>query len=590
MNSLTKIHKRVDLICFVFLFGILLLFSFNLNFKDGKRKGPGVFWADKSEYYVYLPATIIYGWDVRKFPNRIDSSYQGFILDYQNNKLIIKTTCGVALLTAPFFLLTHSIALVSGLPANGFSDFYEKMGLIAPVFYLVLGLFFLKRFLDKYFKHYISWFTILFILAGTSLYHYGLVEGWMSHVFSFFLFSLYLFLLKGFLDEEKRSYLRFLLISLVVSLAVLIRPTSILLLLWLVLLDVRSFREILNRTLFFLHPKYSVPFAFIAILVFIPQFMYWHYLSGSYVYYSYHNESFLYWKSPMIFPVWFAQLNGLFIYSPIVVFMVVGIILMAWRRITNAWFMAFFFLLNTYVIGSWHIWFFGGSFGCRPFVEFYALFAMAFAYSLVAILKIRNLFMRSLLILIMLLFTLFTQKMIHTTRWNTSSCWAWDDFRDYLDSENILHFRKDSFTYINDFGNISFDPTVFPTKESVHSPTQACKLYPDYEFACSYVHGFEHFLDKPVEKITASCWVNPFTCDSCDAIMVCIIEHKKAGIILYRNIPINRFGTKKGKWTKISTEIPVPRWVNDPEYKFHFYIWNAHRREIIIDDVRIIFE
>ena len=590
MNILTKNQKRFDLISFVFLFGVLMLLSFNLTFNDGKRTNPGVFWADKSEYYAYLPATFIYGWDVKKFPHRIDTVYQGFILDYKKDKLIIKMTCGVAILATPFFLITHGIALVSGLPANGFSDFYEKMGLITPVFYLVLGLFFLKRFLDRYFKHYISWLSLLFILAGTNLYHYGLVEGWMSHVFSFFLFSLYLFLLKGFLDGGKSSYKRFLLISLVVSLAVLIRPTSILLLFWLVLLDVRSFREIWERLLFFFHPRYVVPFAFIGILVFIPQFIYWHYLSGSFLYYSYQTETFLFWKCPMIIPVWFAPLNGLFIYNPLVVFMVAGIILMAWQRILNAWFLSFFFLLISYMIGSWHIWYFGGSFGCRPFVEFYALFSLAFAYLLVAILKIRNLFIRCSIIFLMLLCTIYTQQMIYHSRWNTSSYWAWDDFRDYLDSKNILHFRKNSYTYINDFGNISFDPSVNDTRINVHSPTKACLLSPEYEIACDYVHGLGRFLDKRVEKITASCWVDPFVFDNCDAYMVCSIEHQKAGIVLSRTIPFNSFGTKRGHWTKIFTEIPVPFWVNNPEYSFRFYIRNVHKRHILLDDIKITFK
>jgi hypothetical protein len=591
MKILTgKRKKWFDLACFILLSGVIFLLSFDLNFKDGKRNNPGVFSSDKSQYYVYLPATFIYGWDVHRFPKNLDKKYQGFILDTETNKLKIKTTCGVAILAAPLFLLTHGIALVTGIPADGFSDFYEKMGLLTPVLYLVLGLYFLKRFLDNYFKRYISWISVLILLAGTNLYHYGLVEGWMSHVFSFFLVSLYLFLLKGFLDSGKTKFTKFLLIALVVSLATLIRPTNILLLLWLILLDAGSFREICDRLLFFLRPKYFVPFLIAGIIMFIPQFIYWHYLSGSWIYYSYPGESFLYWKSPMILHVLFSPLNGLFIYSPLVLFIVTGIFLMIRRKIPNGWFMAFFFLVNAYIIGSWHSWFFGGSFGCRPFVEYYPLFTLAFAYVLVEILKIRNLFLRTVPFLLMFLCTLFTQRMIYDNRWNTSSNWAWDDLRDYLEEKNILRFRKDSYTYNQDFGNISFDPSIGSTKMKVRTQTTACLVYPVYEYACGYLHNLGPFLDKRVEKISASCWVYPISYDGCKAYMVCSIEHKKAGILIYRSVPINDFVTKNSGWTKVSQEINVPLWVNDPEYRFRFFIWNAYRRHLLLDDIRITFE
>jgi hypothetical protein len=371
--------------------------------------------------------------------------------------------------------------------------------------------------------------------------------------------------------------------------AVLVRPTSILLLLWLILLDVRSFREVWERILFFLHPKYSIPFALTGILVFIPQAFYWHYLSGSWLYYSYPGETFLFWKNPMLIQVWFAPLNGLFFYNPLAFFMIAGIILMICKRIPNGWFMGFIFLLISYMIASWHIWYFGGSFGCRPFSEYFALFSLAFAFSMQAILTIRNLFVRSILILVVLVCVFYNQRVIHHPRWNTSSTWAWDDFRDYLDSRGILNFRKDSYTLIKDFENISFEPSEQTTRISTYSPTWACMMCPVWEFGCGYKHSLDRFLDKPVEKIEVSCQVDPFLSDNCDARFISAIENDKMGLMMYHSVPFNKFGTKKGSWTRIFDEINVPLWMNDSEYKYYFYIWNIKKRHLIVDDIRITF-
>ena len=175
-------HLRFDLLFFTAVFAVCLLLAYQLNFKDGKARASGVFASDKSIYYVYLPATFIYGWDVHKFPHQCDTLYHGFILDYKTGKVVNKMTCGVAILWTPFFLATHALASIFHLQPDGFSEFYQKMAILPPVFFLVLGLFFLKRFLQRYLSPWLACSSILFILAGTNLYHYGLVEGLMSHV------------------------------------------------------------------------------------------------------------------------------------------------------------------------------------------------------------------------------------------------------------------------------------------------------------------------------------------------------------------------------------------------------------------------
>ena len=335
-----------EMIFFVFLLVLSLFLSFPINFPDGQSKGGTEFRADKAAYYVYLPATFIYHWDLKKFPEKIDEQTRGFTLHYKNDILMIKPTYGVALMLAPFFLPVHLIAIAFDLQPDGFSVFYQKMMTIPGIVYLVLGLFFLRRFLANYLPRNITYVAILLIFFGTNLFFYSVDEGLMSHVYSFFLFSVSLFLLKKFLDNGKQPYSLFFWLCITVSLAVLIRPTNLVFLSLFIFLDVTSFREIKERIFFFLRPKQSLTFMIILFLFFIPQLIYWHYLSGSYLYFSYPGEGFTNLKHPMILPLWFSPLNGLFIYTPMAIFFIMGIVLMIVKKIPNGIFSGILFLIN----------------------------------------------------------------------------------------------------------------------------------------------------------------------------------------------------------------------------------------------------
>lgn len=590
MSNREQLYKKVDILFFIFLFIGSLFLSFDLLYKDGKPTTPGVFYSDKSHYYVYLPATLIYDWEANSFPKKIDTLFSGFVLDSASNKVVVKVTCGVALLCSPFFLATHALAYFSGAETTGFGEFYEKGAIVPPIFFFILGLWFLKRFLDHYFKRYLSYLVVLLIATGTNLYYYALVEGWMSHIFGFFLFSAVLFYLKRFLDGEKRSFALFIWIAFLISLAVLIRPTNIILILWLALLDSTSFKDVWQRIRFFFHPKYVLSFLLIGVVVFTPQLFYWYYLTGKFIYFSYPGEGFYYWKNPMMFEVWFAQLNGLFIYNPVAIFMVAGMIMMMVRKIPNGLFLFVFFLLNTYIIGSWHAWFFGGSFGSRPFAEFFALFALAFGYALFEIFRIKNLFLRAVLILLVLISVLYNQRMIYNPWWNTYSTWAWNDFRDILDIKNVQHFDKGSYTYLQDFENISFDPSVQKTQMNYRSKTRACLVERSHEFACHYEHGLGPFLDHKVKRIKMECWIDPFLRDSCGALMVSMIVNENGEPFLYKTTPLDKHTAVSTQWHRVADEISVPEWLNDPGYRFVFYLWNRKKTDFIVDDIQIKFE
>lgn len=580
---------NVDWIIFIPLFFLCLFLAYNINFVNYKGNTPEIY-SDKADYYVYLPATFIYGWDINKFPAGIEKKCEGFLLDHKKNKLVDKTTCGIAILWAPFFLATHFIAVHWDLQPDGFSDFYQKMTILPGVFYLILGLFFLLRFLQNYFSRGISLITVFLIFLGTNLYHFGIDDGLMSHVNSFFLFALFLFLLKKFLDQEKKSYGLFIGISFVVSLAILIRPTNILLFTWILFLDITSFKAIWKRILLFLKPTYIFTFIIIASLVFLPQFIYWKYLTGHFLYYSYPGEGFANWKNPLILAVWFSPLNGFFIYTPIALLFIAGIVIMILKKIPNGIFIGVFFLLMTYIFASWCVWYFGGSFGYRPFVEYYSILALPFGYFLTSLKDLKNLYIRSLLIIFILISGYYNLRLTYHQQWNPNSTWAWDDFFLSLNTAGIIHYTYDTYTTTQDFENFGSIDEQFRQRKCVHSSGVGGYVDKNFPINGFYLRRLDDALHAPVKRIKASLWVNGGYKKRTGVVFIGNIKNEKGKFIYLKEVKVDDFIKSPNTWYKVSSTFEIPEWI-DQANNICFYVWNkSGTSTTYIDDIKLRFE
>lgn len=81
---------------------------------------------------------------------------------------------GVALLALPFYFAGHFLA-VSGIPTND-----ALAAGLAGVFYLVAGLYALKRLLARHFRDSVVIATLVCITFGTNLFHYATFDNLWS--------------------------------------------------------------------------------------------------------------------------------------------------------------------------------------------------------------------------------------------------------------------------------------------------------------------------------------------------------------------------------------------------------------------------
>ncbi len=337
----------------------------------------GVIAQDVVFYYSYLPSFFIYNDMTLNYGNVLDKETEDYYVWYTTgpkNQRIIKTTIGVAYLYMPFFLIAHQYAKISTYESNGFTLPYKFAIQFAGVFYLLLGLIFLRKFLLSFFKDSIVGIVLLLIVLGTNLFNYSTYEGGMSHVYSFFLYSLFLYLLRKLELFQRSKHL--VLIGIILALMILIRPTNILAILIFLFWNVKSLDDLRKKIAYLFINYKAIGLALLgAFVIFLPQFLYWKFISGSWIYYSYTSEENFFFTDPKIWKGIFGFQKGWLIYTPIMLFSIIGIFSKSIKIKKYRTAIIFFLTIQLYIIFSWWCWWYGGSFGMRPMIDFYPLLA-----------------------------------------------------------------------------------------------------------------------------------------------------------------------------------------------------------------------
>ena len=116
------------------------------------------------------------------------------------------------------------------------------------------------------------------------------------------------------------------------------------------------------------------------------QLTYWKLQSGAFLIWSYSGEGFDFSK-PEFFNVLFSYKKGLFIYTPLVALSCIYLLFGNLNFKIKSW-LLLFFVINTYVISSWWCWWYGGSYGMRPWMDFLPIIILILAFYLNKVRKI----------------------------------------------------------------------------------------------------------------------------------------------------------------------------------------------------------
>ncbi len=360
---------------------ILLLITATILIHARFNRSEGVIIWDIKSYYSYLPATFIYQDLTLSFIDDEPGKFSKRIwpIETPTGKKAITTTYGMSVLYAPFFLAGHLVALITPWEADGYSRPYYIAMNFSALFYLWIGLLFLRKILSRYFRDKVVAFTLFAIVIGTNLFYYATLEAPMTHAFNFSLFAVFLWSTIRFYDHP--SVKNILISGALAGFITLIRPTNIIILVVFFLWDIKSWADFRDRFMFFIRRFHWVFFmAAVFVLIWVPQFIYWYHVSGKVFYFTYGEKgASFFFHNPQIYNILFSYKKGWLVYTPLMIFSLVGIFMLP-KRIPGAFpSLLLFKLLNIYILASWWSWWFGGAFGLRAFIESYALLSIPFA-------------------------------------------------------------------------------------------------------------------------------------------------------------------------------------------------------------------
>ncbi len=571
----------------------LVLFISSLSYSLISRRGQGYYnwksdiWSDKAGYYIYLPALLYYHFDVNRFPPKIEEKTgYGFTLDTIAGKLNTKYNCGVAILISPFFLTADLASRIFHLPREGgLAPLYQKMIDVAAIFYLVIGLWLLKRFLQYYMKEMPAYFTLALLYLGTNILYYVTTEPLMSHIFSFFLFCLFLFSFKKFLEEERR-FRWFLLASVAFAMIVLVRTSNIVILPIVLFWDVTTSKAFVQRVRHLLRPSHIVTFLLVLFIVFLPQLLYWHYLTGNYFHYSYGKEGFTNWQHPYILEVWFSTLNGLFTYNPLVLACIGGVAFMIFRRMANGILLLVVFLFITYMSASWYCWYFGCSFGQRSFTEYFAFLSLPFGLMIDAAFRLRGFIRKSLLISVCVILAGWNLIVFSGfERCFFGSTWDWNAYVTMVAKSGL--FKKYRFVrqFTNDVENTSLNYPYFVSDSISRSGNKSIILNTDTNKYCvKSLRLWDIGLQGP-GKVELSMWIRKINSRPFKIHLACTVV-KDDTITVWKSAETRILDAKADRWFRVSKTFMLPEKFPADNY-LNVYISNHDSVFCFMDDVKI---
>jgi len=342
-----------------------------------RYKNNDVFQWDITGYYSYLQATFIdkdvsLSFITPENKKQYDGITYTFV-DDQEGYHIFKYSMGMSVMYAPFFLIAHSLAKPLGFAPDGYSAIYQFAVEFSGLFYLIIGLYFIRRLLIQFYSERIAALTIGIIFFATNLLYYSTVEAPMSHAYTFSLLAVLLYFTQQYYQKVKIKYVAAL--GVVMGLIILIRPLNVLFVLPIILYKVYSFFELKQRFLFFIkHYKHVLLFVVLMFLICLPQLLYYKFVTGHYLVFSYGSKERFYFNEPKILDVLFSFRKGWFIYTPIMLF-----VMYALWRLRKHHLMGFkssiYILLPIYLflVSSWWCWWYGGSFSQRSLIDLYPL-------------------------------------------------------------------------------------------------------------------------------------------------------------------------------------------------------------------------
>jgi hypothetical protein len=342
-------------------------------------------------YYLYLPATFVHhdpllndiSWLKQTNAERKLAGTLYMVSQNKKGETMYFFLMGLALFYLPFFFMAHSFASIAGFASDGFSMPYQYFLVAGGIVYTIIGLIFLRKILRRFFSEGISSLVMLIIVLGTNYINHLTIDNLATINVIFMLTTIVIWNTIKWHENNRPKHL--IAMGVGISLVTLVKPSEIFLFLIPLLWNVTSMEDLKQKFItLFSSWKNLLITAALCLLVFAPQMVYWYLKTGRLIYDSYVNPGVgLDFLSPHISNVLFSYRKGWLLYTPVVIFALVGFYFLykSNRKIFLA--SITYFLVSFYVISSWSEWWYGAAYSTRPLIATYPILGICLGYFLI---------------------------------------------------------------------------------------------------------------------------------------------------------------------------------------------------------------
>lgn len=563
--------------------------------------------ADATGYYFYLPATFIY----QDLPTleKSDLARSQYYRPNQKTKYpnlgngnhVIIYTYGVALMNSIPFGIIHTGMKLLGEKADGYSLPYRIGLLLNGVIFAFLGLIFLRKFLLFHVEElWVNW-TIFCLGLGTNLYYMGVLMSGMSHGFLFFWISLFLYTTHRWHKDGNPKLLYF--IAFIGGMIGLIRPNLLILGLVPIFYTAQTLQYLQKK------PWLVLPLVFIFLLPWLPQFVYWRMVTGHFLYDSYGDSAGFNFTDPQIWKGLLSFQNGWLIYSPIMIFSILGLVYSLVRRKQHSVLISFLFALHLYIIYSWFCWSYINGFGSRAMVEFLPVLALPFAYFFQSIGTKKWLSISLYLICgFFIILNLFQSYQNHQTKALNSenanfAYYKSIFFQPELDHDALVALDADNEQltgggpikelYFNDFEKDETADTL-----EVFEGKRSCQLNKDREFSPGLKTTFKELgvAEGQWIRLSLAARSGAYKTFLKNAALVLSIDDSEGENLYWRGLRINNkirdtyFTIHNGetnRWKAFGGFFKIPEGVIAPDHRINVYVWNPQHQLLYVDNLKV---
>ncbi|MFO7670235.1 MAG: hypothetical protein R6W31_11290 [Bacteroidales bacterium] len=553
-------------------------------------------------YYLYLPLKFIYHdmglRDESMIPSILEQ-YHNSATFYQAVKLpdggyVMKYTMGLAILYSPFFFIGHIIAELSAYAADGFSAPYQYSIFFGSIIYSMLAVIVLSRVLMHFFTERISAIILIIMVFSTNYIIHITMSGQNANAYNYLFLAYALILWFTILWHETHQLKHMVFLSIACGMTILSRPSEVVCLAIPVLWGVASKKTLVQKIQLLLKNYYQVLiFAGILALIGSFQFIYWKIQTGKFLYNSYGGnpgEGFEF-LTPYLSKVLFSFRKGWLIYTPVMVFAIMGFLVMFRRNRAVFFALGAYLILNLYIVSSWSNWWYTQSFSQRAMIASYPVMAISLGYFLVWLFEQKRAFKTAGLVLLsgLLLLNIFqtvqyANGTIHGDRMTRAYYFAvFGKLNASEEDRNLLLVdrtfeSKESFTNQTGYTSRLWEKLDSLSLDSINIYSPAIES--TYERLTRHDHAWIRITAfvYPTEDIIQ----NPFS-------LVVHFTHNEYPY-KYRGYNSEEMDLQLNQWNRITFDYLTPE-VRRKDNLLKIYFWNRGTGQIFIDDFQVeVFE